>query len=144
MPTIMEISREPSIIGSEENEASAPCYPSLTDDKCACCVLHTKQISLATSNMPSDEKLADLADLFKMFADSTRVRILCALMKADLCVCDIAEALHMTTSAVSHQLRSLRTARLVKNRREGKSIIYSLDDAHIGIIFSQGLAHVSE
>ncbi|MDR1324586.1 MAG: metalloregulator ArsR/SmtB family transcription factor [Treponema sp.] len=94
--------------------------------------------------MPDDETLFNLADLFKMFGDSTRVRIVSALLHSEMCVCDIAALLGMSKSAISHQLRSLRQTKLVKNRREGKVIYYSLDDDHVKTIFAQGLQHVME
>jgi DNA-binding transcriptional ArsR family regulator len=94
--------------------------------------------------MPDDNILFDLADLFKVFSDSTRVKILCALQHSDMCVCDIAVLLGMTKSAVSHQLRQLRQTRLVRNRRDGKVVYYSLDDEHVGNVFAQGLLHVCE
>jgi DNA-binding transcriptional ArsR family regulator len=94
--------------------------------------------------MPDDEALLDLADLFKVFGDSTRVKIICALLRAEMCVCDIAALLGMSKSAISHQLRTLRQTRLVKYRREGKVVYYSLQDEHVGTIFGQGLVHVSE
>jgi ArsR family transcriptional regulator len=94
--------------------------------------------------MPDEENLLDLADLFKVFGDSTRVRILCALFQAELCVCDIAALLGMSTSAISHQLRILKQSKLIKNRRDGKVVYYSLDDDHVKNIFNQGLEHVSE
>jgi ArsR family transcriptional regulator len=94
--------------------------------------------------MPRDELLFDLADLFKILGDSTRVRILWALEKAELCVCDISVLLNMTQSAISHQLRILKQANLVKNRREGKIIYYSLSDDHVRYIFDQGLIHITE
>jgi ArsR family transcriptional regulator len=85
-----------------------------------------------------------LAELFKIFGDSTRIKIICALFEAEMCVCDIAALLKMTQSAVSHQLRVLKTSRLVKHRREGKVIYYSLDDEHVKNIFNQGLEHITE
>jgi ArsR family transcriptional regulator len=88
--------------------------------------------------------LFELAEFFKVFGDSTRVRIICALLYAEMCVCDVAALLCMSKSAISHQLKVLRQARLVKFRRDGKVIFYSLDDWHIGRIFRQGLAHVNE
>ena len=94
--------------------------------------------------MPNEELLYDLAELFKVFGDSTRVRILCALDEAEMCVCDIASVLNMTQSAISHQLRFLKQARLVKNRQDGKIVYYSLDDEHIKTIFDDGLAHIKE
>ena len=94
--------------------------------------------------MPQEEKLYDLAELFKVFGDTTRVKIISALFEAEMCVCDIAELLGMTQSAISHQLRVLRQARLVKHRKEGKVVFYSLDDEHIKSIFNQGLEHILE
>jgi DNA-binding transcriptional ArsR family regulator len=94
--------------------------------------------------MPDDEALFNLAELFKMFSDSTRIRIMSALLNAEMCVCDIAALLSMTKSAISHQLRSLRQTKLVKSRREGKVVYYSLNDDHVATIFAQGLSHVCE
>lgn len=94
--------------------------------------------------MPSEEILYDIAELFKAFGDSTRVRILCALFESELCVCDIAEVLGMNQSAISHQLRILKQAGLVRNRRDGKTIFYSLADSHIRTIFNQVAEHVME
>ena len=113
-------------------------------DRCVNEAIHLEALDTVRSQMIDDNILRELANLFKMFADSTRVRILFALMKSELCVCDIAELLGMTISAVSHQLRELRQTRLVKNRREGKTVYYSLADSHIGLIFAQGLEHVIE
>lgn len=86
----------------------------------------------------------DLADLFKVFGDSTRLRILCVLMEQEICVADLADTLEMTQSAISHQLRALKNARLVKGRREGKTVFYSLADDHVKTIIDQGLDHVAE
>ncbi|WP_418289864.1 ArsR/SmtB family transcription factor [Massilicoli timonensis] len=94
--------------------------------------------------MPPELKLYDLAELFKVFGDSTRIRILFILLEAEVCVCDLAEALHMNQSAISHQLRILKQNKLVKSRREGKSIFYSLADDHVRTIIDQGLEHVEE
>jgi len=94
--------------------------------------------------MPSEENLYDVAELFKVFGDTTRIKIICALFEAEMCVCDIANLLGMTQSAISHQLRVLKQARLVKYRREGKIVYYSLDDEHVRHIFNQGLAHINE
>jgi ArsR family transcriptional regulator len=94
--------------------------------------------------MPSEDQLCDLAELFKVFGDSTRIRILFALFEAEICVCDLAETLSMTQSAVSHQLKILKQARLVKSRREGKSVIYFLADDHVRTIIGQGFEHLSE
>ena len=94
--------------------------------------------------MPNDEVLADLSDLFRVFGDTTRVKIIFALFSNEMCVCDIAELLGMTQSAISHQLRVLKNARLVKFRKEGKTVFYSLDDEHISEILKCGLEHVNE
>lgn len=103
---------------------------------------HKHHISI--TNILSQENLYLLADLFKVFGDPTRVRILYALSCQELCVCDIAEALGMTQSAISHQLRVLKQSRLVKYRREGKTIYYSLADSHVQTILAQGMEHVME
>lgn len=94
--------------------------------------------------MPQEETLYDLAKLFKVFGDSTRIKILWALDESEMCVCDIAFLLNMTQSAISHQLRVLKQAELVKSRREGKIVFYSLEDEHVKQIFDQGLIHISE
>lgn len=113
-------------------------------DRCNCTVVHESVIEKVKEQMPPEENLYDLAELFKVFGDTTRIKILCALFEAEMCVCDIAELLGMTQSAISHQLRALKQARLVKFRREGKVVFYSLDDDHVQSIFSLGLVHVNE
>jgi len=107
-------------------------------------VTHLKQIAKVRSVMPKDEEFYDLADLYKMFADSTRVRILWALSHEELCVCDIASLLNMTKSAISHQLKSLRLANLVKYIKRGKEVYYSLADSHVKDIFEKGFEHIHE
>ena len=94
--------------------------------------------------MPDEELLYDLADFFKTFGDTTRVKILYALMEQDLCVADLAEAIGATQSAVSHQLRTLKQSRLVRAKREGKNVVYSLSDDHVHSIFDQGMTHICE
>ena len=94
--------------------------------------------------MPSEDLLLDVAELFKVFGDSTRTRILSALFVDELCVCDIAEILGMSLSAVSHQLRILRQTKIVKSRKQGKEVVYSLDDEHIAEIYGMALDHLSE
>jgi ArsR family transcriptional regulator len=94
--------------------------------------------------MPSEEELYDLAELFKVFGDSTRIRILYVLFESEACVCDIANALNMQQSAISHQLRILKQSRLVTSRRDGKSVIYSLADDHVRSIIDQGREHIEE
>lgn len=106
--------------------------------------VHDDLVSKAKKHMPKDEMLYDLAELFKVFGDSTRIKILWALFESEMCVCDIAEVLNMSLSAVSHQLRILKQARLVKFRKEGKNVFYSLDDDHISSIFDVGLKHIGE
>ena len=96
------------------------------------------------SEMPDEERLYDLAELFKVFGDTTRIRILYVLFEAEMCVCDIAEILNMTQSAISHQLRVLKQARLVRSRRVGKQIYYSLADDHVRTIIGQGMDHIEE
>ena len=95
-------------------------------------------------DLPDEELLYDLADLFKVFSDTTRIKILYALFEAEMCVCDIAQLLNMTSTAVSHQLRILKGNKLVKSRREGKNIFYSLADDHVTSILDQGMEHVNE
>lgn len=113
-------------------------------DKCSGNIIHQDRIDYAKGRLPKEETLYDLAELFKVFGDTTRIKIICALYESEMCVCDIAALLNMTQSAVSHQLRTLKAARLVKFRREGKSVYYSLDDEHIMRIFNEGLNHVNE
>jgi ArsR family transcriptional regulator len=113
-------------------------------DRCECTVIHEEVVNMVKSKMPDEEKLYDLAELFKVFGDSTRIRILWALSESDMCVCDIASLLNMTQSAISHQLRILKQTRLVKNRKEGKVVYYSLDDGHVKQVFEMGLFHINE
>lgn len=96
------------------------------------------------SVMPDEELLYDLADLFKVFGDTTRIKILYALMAQELCVADLAEAIGATQSAVSHQLRTLKQSRLVRAKRDGKNVIYSLSDGHVHTMLAQGMTHICE
>lgn len=105
---------------------------------------HAEMVKLVTEALPREEDMYDLADFFKVFADTTRIKILYVLLKQEMCVCDIAQTLEMTQSAISHQLRILKQMDLVKNRREGKTIYYSLADAHIVSILNQGMEHINE
>ena len=111
---------------------------------CAITQVHTDAVEHVRAQLPRDETLYDLAELFKIFGDSTRVKILYALLESELCVCDIADLLGLTQSAISHQLRSLKQSRLVKARREGKTVFYSLADGHVRTILDQGMEHVAE
>jgi ArsR family transcriptional regulator len=113
-------------------------------ERCDCEVIHDEVVNSVKQKMPQEETLYDLAELFKVFGDSTRIKILWALDEAEMCVCDIAVLLNMTQSAISHQLRVLKQANLVKNRRDGKVVYYSLDDEHVKQIFEQGLTHINE
>src|SRR5450756_88152 len=110
-------------------------------DRCDCEVIHEDIVNLVRAKMPPEETLYDLAELFKVFGDSTRIKILWALDEAELCVCDIAVLLNMTQAAISHQLRVLKQANLVRNRKDGKIVFYSLIDEHVKQIFTQGLDH---
>lgn len=105
---------------------------------------HSHIIEQTKANMPSDEVLSKTAEFFKVVGDPTRIRILAALSEGEMCVCCLCDLLGMTQSAVSHQLSVLKAARLIKNRREGKQIYYSLDDAHVGAILCTGISHVEE
>lgn len=112
-----------------------------------CCdtvVVHEDLVRAVNEKMPDEDKLYDLAELFKVFGDSTRIRILYVLFEAELCVCDIAQTLNMTQSAISHQLRILKQSKLVKNRREGKQVFYALADDHVRTIIAQGREHIEE
>ena len=106
--------------------------------------VHEDVVNKVMAQMPPEETLYDLAELFKVFGDSTRIQILFVLFEAEVCVCDLAEALHMTQSAISHQLRILKQNKLGKSRREGKSIFYSLADEHVRTISAQGCEHIEE
>ncbi len=111
---------------------------------CDCETIHEEVVGSVREKMPREELLYDLAELFKVFGDSTRIKILWALNESELCVCDLAFLLQMTQSAISHQLRILKQAKLVKNRRDGKNVFYSLDDDHVKRIMDQGLVHICE
>jgi len=115
-----------------------------SDMKCEHTHAHKDLIKKVNASMLDEDELYDLAELFKVFGDSTRIKILFALFEADLCVCDIAETLNMTQSAISHQLKILKQNKLVKGTREGKSIIYSLADDHVRSIIAQGIEHIEE
>ncbi len=105
---------------------------------------HPDAIEKICKNMPDDDTLIDVAELFKVFGDSTRIKILSALSGGELCVCDISTAVGMTSSAVSHQLKILKNAELVRFRREGKTVFYSLADGHVNTILEQGFEHINE
>ena len=107
-------------------------------------IMNLDAVTRLQEELPNEEILYDLAELFRVFGDSTRIKIMYALFESELCVGDIAEALGMTQSAVSHQLRVLKANKLVKFRREGKTVIYSLDDDHVRSMLALGMEHVEE
>ena len=119
-----------------ENEKEQEC--------CEDCEVHENLLEIVNRTMPEETELYDLAELFKIFGDSTRIRILFVLFESEVCVCDLAAVLNMTQSAISHQLRILKQSRLVKSRREGKSVFYSLADEHVRAIIAQGQEHIEE
>ena len=111
---------------------------------CETTEIHEDLLKIVKDTMPDENELYDLAELFKVFGDSTRIRILFVLFEAEVCVCDLAAALNMTVSAVSHQLKILKQAKLIKSRRDGRSVFYSLADDHVRTIVSQGMDHITE
>lgn len=113
-------------------------------DICEYMHVHEEIIDAVRKNLPDEEELFDLAEFYKVFGDSTRIKILYVLFEAEMCVCDIAQLLNMTVSAISHQLRVLKNARLVKQRRDGKTVFYSLADNHVRNIISMGVEHIEE
>ena len=116
----------------------------MEDELFECTVLHEDVVNEVKKKIPQDEMIYDLAEFFKVFADSTRMKIIYALMENELCVCDIANIVQTTQSAISHQLRLLKQAKLVKFRKEGKVVYYSLDDDHISQIVRKGREHIEE
>ena len=111
---------------------------------CEANVIHQDVVAKVRENMQDEDPIYEVAELFKVFGDSTRARIICALTVSELCVCDLSCLLNMSQSAISHQLRALKNARLVSSRREGKTVFYALADDHVKTIIDQGLEHVSE
>jgi len=111
---------------------------------CDCHVIHEETVASVRAAMPVGKDFYDLANLYKMFADNTRIKILWALSRDDMCVCDLAVLLGMTKSAISHQLKSLRLANLVKYDKQGKVVYYSLADSHVKDIFEKGFEHIHE
>ena len=115
-----------------------------TVECCECNEVHEELLKIVNETMPEEPELYDLAELFKVFGDSTRIRILFVLFEVEVCVCDLAKVLNMTQSAISHQLRILKQNKLVNSRREGKSVFYSLADGHVRTIIAQGREHIEE
>lgn len=119
----------------------------MIDEELECCdttEVHQELLKIVEETMPDEAELYNLAELFKVFGDSTRIRILFVLFEAEVCVCDLAQALNMTQSAISHQLKILKQSKLVKSRRDGKSVFYSLADGHVRTIIAQGREHIEE
>lgn len=114
------------------------------EEELKCTVKHMDIIEKVKTKMPDEEILFDIAELFKVFGDSTRMKIICCLFEHEMCVCDIAELINSTQSAVSHQLRVLKQAKLVKFRKDGKTVYYSLSDEHVEMIFNMALEHIQE
>lgn len=112
--------------------------------ECEVVSINQENVKRIKEKIPEDGKIFDIAELFKVFGDSTRMKIICALLEDELCVCDIAEITNSTPSAISHQLRVLKQAKLVKYRKEGKTVYYSLDDDHVKEIYEKGREHIEE
>lgn len=111
---------------------------------CEVSTIHSDVLERVREQMPSEEPVYEVSELFKVFGDSTRARIICALNIEEMCVCDLSALLNMTQSAISHQLRLLKVSRIVKSRKQGRVVYYSLDDGHIGQIFAMAFDHVME
>lgn len=116
----------------------------MNDDICETNCIHEHEVARAKDKMPDESILIEMAELFKTLGDPTRARIVSSLITGELCVCDIAAVLDMSVSAVSHQLRVLRQAKIVRTRRDGKQIYYSMEDHHVGILVTVGLEHIRE
>ena len=114
------------------------------DEKCEVTLIHEDNVKKAINELPDDELIVDLSDMFKIFGDQTRVKILMALESGELCVCDIAAVRNMSQSAISHQLRVLKQSNIVKTRRQGKVVYYSISDDHVKEIFDIAIVHVQE
>ena len=114
------------------------------EEICEINIIHQDKVDEVKKTMKEDGLIYDLAEFFKVFADSTRMKIICALIEKELCVCDIAAIVGTTQSAISHQLRILKQAKLVKYKKEGKVVYYSLDDEHISEIVKKGCEHIEE
>jgi len=124
--------------------ATAKVKKSRVTTQCDCEVIHQDIVNKVGELMPTDESVTKLTNLYKMFSDPTRLKIMWALLCNEMCVCDLAVLLNMTKSAISHQLKSLRTTNLVKFRKEGKVVYYSLSDDHVKDIFEKGFEHIFE
>lgn len=129
-----------------KNADCADCIDECEDELACCetCELHPDKIKAAADGLPSETELKDVAELYKLFSDFSRVRILYLLAERELCVCDLTELMDINQSAISNHLRLLRNGKLVKSRREGKNVYYSLADSHVETILKNGLEHVLE
>lgn len=116
----------------------------MDENLCEITIIHEDVVKKVKKIMPEDDEIYDLAEFFKVFADSTRMKIIYALIENELCVCDLANIVNTTQSAISHQLKILRQSKLVKFRKEGKVVYYSLDDEHISQIVKKGREHIEE
>ena len=114
------------------------------EEICESSEIHEDLLKIVNETLPEETELYDLAELFKVFGDTTRIKIIYALFEEEMCVCDIADLLNMTQSAISHQLKSLKNAKLVKLRKEGKTVFYSLDDDHINKLLKVSFEHIIE
>jgi ArsR family transcriptional regulator len=132
------------VTARDKKEAKAMSKENKEVECCESTCVHESLLKIVNDTLPDEMELYDLSELFKVFGDSTRIRILFVLFEAEVCVCDLAQALNMTQSAISHQLRILKQSKLVKSRREGKSVFYSLADSHVRTIIAQGLEHIEE
>lgn len=119
-------------------------HPALDADVCETKCIHADVVTRVARMMPAADLLNPLADLFKLFGDGTRIHILWALSESEMCVCDLCALLNMQQSAVSHQLKNLKQSRVIKSRREGKIVYYTLDDDHIRRLLDLGMAHLQE
>lgn len=111
---------------------------------CDCSAVHTETVGTVKTALPDDDVFVRVAEFFKVLGDATRAKMICALLESELCVCDLSNVLGMTKSAVSHQLGMLRRANLVKYRRDGKNVFYSLSDGHVRGMIESGLEHIHE
>jgi ArsR family transcriptional regulator len=132
------------IVTSQNEVERCNCKDTQGSEQCECIIEHEDVIDKVKENLPPEASLMDLAEFFKIFGDTTRIRILYVLFQSEMCVCDIANILNMTQSAISHQLRTLKQMQLVKFRRQGKTVYYSLSDGHIKTIINQGMEHICE
>lgn len=139
-----KVMRSETVTVTQKDEVSGMKQSDEKIEACGFIHVHEELVKKVDSTIPDEESLYDLADFFKVFADSTRIKILYVLLCSEVCVCDLAQILDMNQSAISHQLRTLKQMDLVRSRRDGKTIFYSLADDHIKSILSQGMEHINE